>query len=85
MRVSFVATRVLPEFTTAATVVQNLSPPIVLQDSKTWRESVVVDELTEFRLTPSLRTEAVDTRLVPRDGVPRHKGLDLHLEKLLRN
>jgi hypothetical protein len=76
---------VLPEFTTAATVVQNLSPPTALQDSKTWRESVVVDELTEFGLAPSLRTEPIDTRLVPRDGVARHKGLDLHFEKLLRN
>ena len=84
-RVSFVATRVLPEFTTAATVVQNLSPPTVLQDSKTWRESVVIDELAEFGLGPSLRTEPIDARLVPRDGVSRHKGLDRHFEKLLRN
>jgi hypothetical protein len=84
-RVSFVATRVLPEFTTAATVVQNLSPPIALQDTKTWRESVVVDELAEFGITPSLRTEPIDNRLVPRDGVPRHRGLESYLEKLIRD
>jgi len=84
-RVSYVATRVLPEFTTTATVVQNLSPPTALQDSKTWRESVVVDELSEFSLTPSLRTSPTDSRLVPRDGVPRHRGLEPHFEKLLRN
>jgi len=84
-RVSFVATRVLPEFTSAATVVQNLSSPTALQDSKSWRESVVVDELSEFSLTPSLRTSPTDSRLVPRDGVPRHRGLEPHFEKLLRN
>jgi len=84
-RVSFVATRVLPEFTAAATVVQNLSSPTALQDSKSWRESVVVDELSEFSLTPSLRTSPTDSRLVPRDGVPRHRGLEPHFEKLLRN
>ena len=84
-RVSFVATRVLPEFTSAATVVQNLSSPTALQDSKSWRESVFVDELSEFSLTPSLRTSPTDSRLVPRDGVPRHRGLEPHFEKLLRN
>jgi len=84
-RVSFVATRVLPEFTSAATVVQNLSSPTALQDSKSWRESVVVDELSEFSLTPSLRPSPTDSRLVPRDGVPRHRGLEPHFEKLLRN
>ena len=84
-RVSFVATRVLPEFTSAATVVQNLSSPTALQDSKSWRESVFVDELSEFSLTPSLRTSPTDSRLVPRDGVPRHRGLEPHFEKLLKN
>ena len=84
-RVSFVATRVLPEFTSAATVVQNLSSPTALQDSKSWRESVFVDELSEFSLTPSLRPSPTDSRLVPRDGVPRHRGLEPHFEKLLRN
>jgi len=45
----------------------------------------VINELAEFGLGPSLRTEPIDARLVPRDGVSRHKGLDRHFEKLLRN
>ncbi len=73
-RVSFVATRVLPEFSSAATVVQNMAPPTALQDSKTWRDSVVIDDLTAFKNNkmPSEKNEPVDSRLVPMDGVHRH-------------
>ena len=73
-RVSFVATRVLPEFSSAATVVQNMAPPIALQDGKTWRDSVVIDDLTAFKnyKMPSEKNEPVDSRLVPMDGVHRH-------------
>jgi hypothetical protein len=73
-RVSFVASRVLPEFTSAATVVQNMAPPTALQDEKTWRDSVVIDDLTAFKNHKMLseKNEPADSRLVPMDGVHRH-------------
>jgi hypothetical protein len=73
-RVSFVATRVLPEFSDAAAVAQSLAPPVPLQDAKTWRDSVVIDDLAarpELQ-TPSEKNQPVDSRLIPMDGVYRH-------------
>ena len=75
-RLSFVATRVLPEFTEASAVVQNLAPPIALQDNKTWRDSVVIDGLTELTAkTKGRASVARDPRLVPQDGVHSHKSI----------
>ena len=42
-RGAFVASRILPEFTDSATVIEALAPPMALDDSKTWRNSVVID------------------------------------------
>ena len=73
-RVSFVATRVLPEFYDAAAVAQSLAPPVPLQDAKTWRDSVVIDDLaahTRHQTRPE-KNQPVDSRLVPMDGVHRH-------------
>ena len=73
-RVSFVATRVLPEFSDAAAVAQSLAPPVPLQDAKTWRDSVVIDDLaahTRHQTRPE-KKQPVDSRLVPMDGVHRH-------------
>ena len=82
-RVSFVATRVLPEFSSAATVVQNMAPPTALQDGKTWRDSVVIDDLTAFKdqKMPAEKNEPVDSRLVPMDGVHRHIVPRLHAKE----
>ena len=85
-RVSFVATRVLPEFSSAATVVQNMAPPTALQDGKTWRDSVVIDDLTAFKdqKMPAEKNEPVDSRLVPMDGVHRHIVPRLHAKEGLK-
>ena len=85
-RVSFVATRVLPEFSSAATVVQNMAPPTALQDGKTWRDSVVIDDLTAFKdqKMPAGKNEPVDSRLVPMDGVHRHIVPRLHAKEGLK-
>ena len=85
-RVSFVATRVLPEFSSAATVVQNMAPPTALQDGKTWRDSVVIDDLTAFKdqKMPAEKNEPVDLRLVPMDGVHRHIVPRLHAKEGLK-
>ena len=85
-RVSFVATRVLPEFSSAATVVQNMAPPTALQDGKTWRDSVVIDDLTAFKdqKMPGKKNEPVDSRLVPMDGVHRHIVPRLHAKEGLK-
>ena len=82
-RVSFVATRVLPEFSSAATVVQNMAPPTALQDFKTWRDSVVIDDLTAFKnhKMPSEKNEPVDSRLVPMDGVHHHVVPRIHAKE----
>jgi hypothetical protein len=51
-----------------------MAPPTALQDEKTWRDSVVIDDLTAFKndKMPSDKNEPADSRLVPMDGVHRH-------------
>ena len=74
-RLSFVATRVLPEFTEASTVIQNLVSPIALQDNKTWQDSVVIDGLSELTAKTKVKASVLrDPRLVPQDGVDWHKS-----------
>ena len=77
-RLSFVATRVLPEFTEASTVIQNLASPIALQANKTWRNSVVIDGLAELTAKTKVKASVLrDPRLVPQDGVHWHKSREI--------
>ncbi|MGY8883638.1 MAG: hypothetical protein ACKVKD_09130 [Pseudomonadales bacterium] len=73
-RVSFVATRVLPEFTDAATLAQALAAPLVLDDSKTWSDSVSIQGSSSAMIKSEKRSPALlrDARLIPQDGVHRH-------------
>jgi hypothetical protein len=74
-RVSFVATRVLPEFTGAIDFIQALPPPLVMDDSKTWRESVVIHSASsalESRGQDMSTQHLKDHRLLPVEGIYRH-------------
>jgi len=73
-RVAFVASRILPEFTDSATVIEALAPPMALDDSKTWRNSVVIDASGKGSVPAGEKVR--DQRLIPVDGVHRHPVLD---------
>ena len=79
-RMSFVTNRILPEYSEANSVIQNLSPPLGLDDSKTWRNSVVLDSTQRaegVRKSSKLAKRVRDPRLVPQNGVHSHNHIDL--------
>jgi len=79
-RMSFVTNRILPEYSEANSVIQNLSPPLALDDSKTWRNSVVLDSTQRaegVRKSSKPAKRVRDPRLVPQNGVHSHNHIDL--------
>ena len=70
-RVSYVATRVLPEFIEADSQLQNLPAPLPLDISKSWRDSVVISADASAEAAAQ-KQAAPDARhvdgLVPRNG-----------------
>ncbi len=76
-RVYFVATRILPEFSDAAAVVEALAPPLALDDAKSWRESVVIDgDTSDKGATKRQAEKSLGGRLIPLEGMHRHRVLD---------
>ncbi|MDA8646147.1 hypothetical protein N9M08_08460 [Porticoccaceae bacterium] len=79
-RMSFVTKRILPEYSEADSVIQNLSPPLALDADKTWRNSVVLDSTQRaegVRKSSKPAKRVRDPRLVPQNGVHSHNHIDL--------
>lgn len=67
-RVSFVATRVLPEFVDADTRIQNFAAPQSLDIFKSWRDSVVIDADVSTAGVKKTAPETGPSVRVPLDG-----------------
>ena len=68
-RVSFVASSVLPEFSEASGIISNLSPPLSLDNTVSWRDSVLIpsDDLSAHE-SEQLKSGHRDHRLIPLNG-----------------
>jgi len=72
-RMSFVTNRILPEYTEADSVIQNLSPPLALDADKTWRNSVVIEDTQRPEAAAKSSPATLrDPRLIPEHGVHHH-------------
>jgi len=72
-RMSFVTNRILPEYSEADSVIQNLSQPLALDADKTWRNSVVVENTQRPEATAKSSPATLrDPRLIPQHGVHHH-------------
>ena len=78
-RVAFVASRVLPEFTNLTLVIEQLNPPLLLDISKDWRGSLVIEEQiaiksSQFAEQLLQQSAKKNPLLIPKDGVNHHEG-----------
>ncbi len=76
-RVKFVTERVLPEYTEAASIIDNLPAPQPFDPNKSWRDNLIMQESVQVDtkgLAANLMklTKKVDSRLIPKDGEARH-------------
>jgi hypothetical protein len=68
-RVSFVASSVLPEFSEASGIISNLSPPLSLDNTVSWRNSVLIPTSGLSALeSKQLKSGHRDHRLIPLNG-----------------